>query len=70
MRVSLLPVITCVALLIPGLPLFGEKEENGGYLVGHTNLTYLFGPDGEPLAMLPTDEGSAAVAAELEKWVR
>ena len=48
----------------------GEKEENGGYLVGHTNLTYLFGPDGEPLAMLPTDEGSAAVAAELEKWVR
>ena len=27
MRVSLLPVITCVALLIPGLPLFGEKEE-------------------------------------------
>ena len=48
----------------------GEKEKNGGYLVGHTNLTYLFGPDGEPLAMLPTDEGSAAVAAELEKWVR
>ena len=27
MRVSLRPVITCVALLIPGLPLFGEKEE-------------------------------------------
>ena len=48
----------------------GEKQENGGYLVGHTNITYLFGPDGEPLAMLPTDEGPAAVAAELEKWVR
>ncbi|MEC7534675.1 MAG: SCO family protein, partial [Pseudomonadota bacterium] len=30
----------------------------------------LFGPDGEPLAMLPTDEGPEAVAAELEKWVR
>lgn len=48
----------------------GEKQEGGGYLVGHTNITYLFGPDGEPLAMLPTDEGPAAVAAELEKWVR
>ena len=48
----------------------GEKQDNGGYLVGHTNITYLFGPEGEPLAMLPTDEGPEAVAAELEKWVR
>ena len=47
-----------------------EANEAGGYLVGHTNITYLFGPDGEPLAMLPTDEGPEAVAAELEKWVR
>ncbi|MBX7483485.1 SCO family protein [Qipengyuania qiaonensis] len=48
----------------------GEKQEGGGYLVGHTNITYLFGPDGKPLALLPTDEGAEAVAAELEKWVR
>ena len=47
-----------------------EANEAGGYLVGHTNITYLFGPDSEPLAMLPTDEGPEAVAAELEKWVR
>ncbi|UYH54089.1 SCO family protein [Qipengyuania sp. SS22] len=47
-----------------------DPSDGGGYLVGHTNITYLFGPDGEPLAMLPTDEGPAAVAAELEKWVR
>ncbi|MEX0342289.1 MAG: SCO family protein [Erythrobacter sp.] len=47
-----------------------EPNEAGGYLVGHTNITYLFGPDGRPLAMLPTDKGPAAVAAELEKWVR
>jgi len=26
-------------------------------------------PDGEPLATLPTDQGSEAVAAELDKWV-
>lgn len=48
----------------------GEKQEGGGYLVSHTNITYLFDPNGEPLAMLPTDEGAEAVAAELEKWVR
>ena len=48
----------------------GDKQEGGGYLVGHTNITYLFGPEGEPLAILPTDEGAEAVAAELEKWVR
>ena len=48
----------------------GEEQAGGGYLVNHTNLTFLFGPDGEPLATLPTDEGPEAVAAELEKWVR
>lgn len=48
----------------------GDMQDGGGYLVGHTNITYLFGPQGEPLAMLPTDEGPEAVAAELEKWVR
>ena len=48
----------------------GEESESGGYLVNHTNITYLFGPDGKPLAMLPTDEGPDAVAAELAKWVR
>ena len=48
----------------------GEKNEEGGYLVNHTSITYLFGPDGEPIAILPTDEGPDAVAAELDKWVR
>lgn len=48
----------------------GEETESGGYLMDHSNITYLFGPDGNPLAMLPTDEGPDAVAAELAKWVR
>ncbi|MEZ5681686.1 MAG: SCO family protein [Erythrobacter sp.] len=48
----------------------GEAAPGGGYLVNHTNVTLLFGPKGEPLATLPTDEGPEAVAAELEKWVR
>lgn len=47
----------------------GEQQPGGGYLVDHTNITYLFGPKGEPLATLPTDLGPEAVAAELAKWV-
>lgn len=47
----------------------GEEGAGGGYLVDHTNIVYLFGPDGEPLAMLPTREGADAVAQELAKWV-
>ncbi len=47
----------------------GEPAPGGGYLVNHTNVTLLFGPKGEPIATLPTDEGAEAVAAELEKWV-
>ena len=50
---------------------FSVPEERGdGYLVDHSNITFLFGPDGAPIATLPTDQGFEAVAAELEKWVR
>lgn len=47
----------------------GEAVAGGGYLVDHSNVVYLFGPDGEPLATLPVDLGGDAVAAELDKWV-
>ena len=36
----------------------------------HSRVTYLFGPEGQPLATLPVDRGGDAVAAELAKWVR
>jgi protein SCO1/2 len=51
---------------------FYEKQEpnaEGAYMVNHSTVTYLFGPEGEPLALLPTDQGPEAIAAELEKWV-
>ncbi len=48
----------------------GEDQGDGAYLMDHSNVTYLFGPDGAPLATLPTDLGPEAVAAELAKWVR
>lgn len=47
----------------------GAPVEGGGYLVDHSNIVYLFGPEGEPLATLPVDQGGDAVAAELAKWV-
>lgn len=43
---------------------------DGYYLMDHSAITYLFGPKGEPIATLPTDQGPEAVAAELAKWVR
>lgn len=48
----------------------GETTPGGGYLVDHSNIVYLFGPKGEPIATLPTDLGAQAVAAELERWVK
>jgi len=47
----------------------GETAPGGGYLMDHSNVVYLFGPDGEPIATLPTDQGADAVTAELTLWV-
>lgn len=47
----------------------GEDTPGGGYLINHSTITYLFGPEGQPLATLPTDQGPDAVAEELAKWV-
>lgn len=48
----------------------GETSPGGGYLMNHSNITYLFDPQGRPLATLPTDQGPEAVEAELERWVK
>jgi len=48
----------------------GKDEGGGAYLVDHSSITYLFGPKGEPIATLPTDQDADAVAQELAKWVR
>ena len=47
----------------------GAGAEDGSYIMNHSAISLLFGPEGEPLAMLPTDQGPQAVAAELERWV-
>jgi len=48
----------------------GEASAGGGYTVNHGSQVTLFGPDGQPIAFLPTDKGGAAVAAELRRWVK
>lgn len=45
------------------------KVSEGGYLMDHSRIVYLMGPEGEPISMLPVDKGPDAVAAELAKWV-
>ncbi len=46
------------------------KDTAGGYLMDHSRVAYLMGRQGEPIAMLPIDQGAQAVEAELAKWVR
>ena len=41
----------------------------GEYLVDHMRIAVLYGPEGEPVAIIPHDLGPAGVAAELDKWV-
>ncbi len=43
---------------------------DGGYLVDHARQAMLFGPKGEPLALIPQDETPEAIAAELARWTR
>ncbi|MBC7159990.1 MAG: SCO family protein [Porphyrobacter sp.] len=47
----------------------GEESPGGGYLMDHSRAAYLMGRDGEPIALLPVDQGAEAVAAELDRWV-
>jgi len=50
---------------------FSKQGEKGAkdYLVDHSRVATLFGPKGEPLAIIPHDQGAEAVAAELKRWV-
>lgn len=48
----------------------GDVQPDGGYAMDHSRQIVLQGPKGEPLALLPDDEGPKAMAAELAKWVK
>ncbi len=48
----------------------GKPTASGAYLVNHSTNAVLYGPKGEPLAIIPQDRGPEAVAAELARWVK
>jgi protein SCO1/2 len=48
----------------------GDAQPGGGYMMDHSRVAYLMGPDGKPIALLPQDGTPQAIAAELKKWVR
>jgi protein SCO1/2 len=52
--------------------IFYSKEEKPGssdYMVNHSRMALLFGPKGEPIAIVPHDKGADAIEAELKRWV-
>ena len=51
---------------------YQKKEAPAGastYLMDHSSQVILFGPEGEPIALVPTDQGAKAVADTLAEWV-
>jgi protein SCO1/2 len=40
------------------------------YTVDHSRQAVLYGPDGQPIVIVPADQGADAVLAELHRWVR
>jgi len=47
----------------------GEDAGGNSYLMDHSRSAFLMGKDGQPITLLPVDQGAEPVAAELEKWV-
>ena len=45
-------------------------DEKNNYLMDHSRQTYLFGPGGEPLALITQDKDAANVVADLERWAK
>ncbi len=54
------------------LIIYNKRESPGfsEYLVDHSRQGYLFGPDGEPIALLPFDGTPQQVADEIKRWTR
>ena len=47
-----------------------EGATPGSYLMDHSRNAVLYSPAGEPLAIIPYDQGPDGVANELARWVR
>lgn len=47
-----------------------EDDGSNSYLVDHSNNVVLFGPDGEPLVILPIQDTPEAIAESMARWAR
>jgi protein SCO1/2 len=45
-------------------------QDPGSYLVDHSRMAVLYGPQGQPIAIMPNDQGPEGIERELEHWVR
>lgn len=45
-------------------------DASGGYVVNHSRQAYLFGPNGQPIALLTQDDTPEKIAAEIKRWAR
>jgi protein SCO1 len=48
----------------------GTPNAQGVYLVNHSSNAVLYGPQGQPIAIIPQDKDAEAIAAELARWIR
>jgi len=51
---------------------FATKQDTpgaAGYLMSHTDITYLMGPNGDPMAFFASSDTAAKVAVDLERYV-
>ncbi len=47
-----------------------KPNAQGAYLVDHARMVVLYGPKGEPIAIMPQNAKPQAFADELARWVR
>jgi len=47
-----------------------EAEDTSEYLMDHGRQAYLFGPQGEPIALLPFDGTPQQIADEITRWMQ
>lgn len=62
-----------IAAMTKAYGVYAEKTgdaDASSYLINHSDTALLFGPQGEPLAILPHDQGPDALAAEIERWAQ
>lgn len=45
-------------------------DRSMGYKMDHSRAAMLFGPKGEPLALVAQDQGAEAVAKDIERWAK